>query len=69
MSSLKTFKLTHLPNDLSVYVELYYSVKNAAFLQKQLLEGNMTYEYAFIDASVVCSVTARLITGLNLTSA
>lgn len=69
MSSLKTLKLAHLPHDLSAYVGLYDSVKNAAFLQQQLLEGNQAYEYAFIDASVVCLVTARLVGGLTLTLA
>ncbi|KAL8919085.1 MAG: hypothetical protein Q9208_006969 [Pyrenodesmia sp. 3 TL-2023] len=57
MSSRKTLKLSHLPDDLSVYVELYDAVKNAAFLQEQLLEGNMAFEYAFIDASVILSST------------
>ena len=54
MSLLQTINLAHLPEDLAVHIALYENVKNAAFLQQQLLQGNTAFEYAFIDASVVC---------------
>lgn len=54
MSPLKTIKIAHLPDDLLVHIALYDNVKNAAFLQQQLLDGNSAFEYAFLDASVVC---------------
>lgn len=54
MSHLQTLKLEHLPEDFAVHIALYENVKNAAFLQQQLLQGNTAFEYAFIDASVVC---------------
>jgi hypothetical protein len=43
----------HLPS-LPVHVALYRDVQNAAFLKGQLLAGNAEFEYAFIDASMVC---------------
>lgn len=54
MSLLKTLHIAHLPEDLQVYLSLYDEVKNAGFLQQQLLQGNSAFEYAFIDASIVC---------------
>lgn len=54
MSLLQSFKLDHLPKDVAVHVALYENVRNAAFLQQQLLQGNTDFEYAFIDASAVC---------------
>lgn len=55
MPFLKTLKIAHLPDDLLVHIALYENVKNAAFLQQQLLDGNTAFEYAFLDASVILS--------------
>ncbi|CAL8582880.1 hypothetical protein XPA_008521 [Xanthoria parietina] len=60
MSHLQTLKLEHLPDDFAVHIALYENVKNAAFLQQQLLQGNTAFEYAFIDASVIVSSTHLL---------
>ncbi|CAO1605510.1 hypothetical protein XANCAGTX0491_009027 [Xanthoria calcicola] len=60
MSHLQTLKLEHLPEDFAVHIALYENVKNAAFLQQQLLQGNTAFEYAFIDASVIVSSTHLL---------
>ena len=54
MSLLQSFQLDHLPEDFAVHIALYQNVRNAAFLQQQLLQGNTDFEYAFIDASAVC---------------
>lgn len=54
MASLETLNIPHLPVSNSVYVALYRDVQNAAFLRQQLLAGNAEYEYALIDASMVC---------------
>lgn len=53
MSLIKTITLVHVPEDVAVHVALFENVKNAGFLQQQLLDGNSAFEYAFIDASVV----------------
>jgi hypothetical protein len=50
---LETIHLAHLPPHLPIYITLYHSVQNAAFLRQQLLAGNSDFEYAFIDASMV----------------
>lgn len=55
MAELQTLHLAHLPPDLAVHVALYTEIKNAAYLRDQLLQGNQDFEYALIDASVVCS--------------
>ncbi|KAI4104663.1 MAG: hypothetical protein LQ339_003741 [Xanthoria mediterranea] len=60
MSHLQTLELEHLPEDFAVHIALYENVKNAAFLQQQLLQGNTAFEYAFIDASVIVSSTHLL---------
>ncbi|KAL8838395.1 MAG: hypothetical protein Q9170_002155 [Blastenia crenularia] len=60
MSTVTTLKLAHLPDNLFAYITLYDDVENAAFLQQQLLEGNIDFEYAFIDASVIISSTHLL---------
>ena len=52
-SSLETINLPHLPS-LPIHVAVYRDVQNAAFLKSQLLAGQPEYEYAFIDASMVC---------------
>lgn len=53
MAELKTLHLSHLPPSLAVHLALYQDVKNAAFLRQQLLAGNVDFEYALVDASVV----------------
>ncbi|KAL8973724.1 MAG: hypothetical protein Q9197_002038 [Variospora fuerteventurae] len=55
MALLNTLHIAHLPEDLQVYLSLYDEVKNAGFLQQQLLQGNSAFEYAFIDASIIIS--------------
>ena len=55
MALLQTLHLEHLPTSHTIHIALYRSVKNATFLQQQLLAGNIYFEYAFIDASVVGS--------------
>ena len=52
-SSLESIELPHLPS-LPVHVALYRDVQNAAYLKAQLLAGQADYEYAFVDASMVC---------------
>lgn len=52
-SSLETISLSHLPL-MPVHVALYRNTQNAAFLKGQLLAGDTEFEYAFIDASMVC---------------
>lgn len=52
-SNLETFNLPHFPS-LPVHAALYRDVQNASFLKAQLLAGQSEYEYAFIDASMVC---------------
>lgn len=54
MAQLETISLPHLPSTLPVHVALYRNVQNAAFLRQQLLAGNSEFEYALIDASMVC---------------
>ncbi|KAF2666471.1 CGI-121-domain-containing protein [Microthyrium microscopicum] len=49
-------RIPHLQDSL-VYVALFQSVKNSSFLRQQLIEGNTTYEYAFLDASTILSTT------------
>ena len=56
MALLQTLNLAHLPPALAVHIALYEDVRNAAFLQQQLLDGNPDFEYALIDASVVCGL-------------
>ena len=55
MAELQSLHLAHLPPDLAVHVALYTEVQNAPYLRDQLLQGNQDFEYALIDASVVCS--------------
>jgi EKC/KEOPS complex subunit CGI121/TPRKB len=52
-SNLETINVPHLPS-LPVHVALYRDVQNAAFMKSQLLAGNAEFEYALIDASMVC---------------
>lgn len=51
---LETVDFPHLPSSLPVHVALYREVQNAEFLRQQLLAGNKEFEYALIDASMVC---------------
>lgn len=53
MADLKALHLSHLPKELLAYVALYQAVQNAPAIRRQLLEGNNTFEYAFIDATAV----------------
>ena len=55
MAELQTLHLAHLPPDLAVQIALYTEVQNAPYIRDQLLQGNQDFEYALIDASVVCS--------------
>jgi EKC/KEOPS complex subunit CGI121/TPRKB len=57
---LQEIRLPHLPPGLPIYVALYRSVGNAAFLKEQLLAGNTDFEYAFIDATIILSTTHAL---------
>ncbi|CAG8959311.1 hypothetical protein HYFRA_00013081 [Hymenoscyphus fraxineus] len=57
---LKTLTLEHLPPGYEIHVAVYKNVRNAGFLQKQLLDGNEGFEYAFVDAGVVLSTTHLL---------
>ena len=49
----ETVKLPHL-EDYSLHLVLFRQVENAEFLREQLLQGNSEFEYAFVDAGVVC---------------
>ena len=53
MVNLTTLHLAHLPSDLAVHIALFQNLENAAFLRRQLLDGNTDFEYALIDANVV----------------
>lgn len=59
MSTLETVALPHLPQ-YPLCVGLYTNVKNASFLRQQLLAGNADFEYAFLDASVVCRSCSQI---------
>ncbi len=53
MALLQTVHLEHLPQSHAIHIALYRDMKNATFLQQQLLAGNTNFEYALIDAGVV----------------
>lgn len=55
---LEVVTLEHLPVSHIVHLALFRNVQNAAFLHQQLLAKNTDFEYGFIDASVVCSLTS-----------
>lgn len=59
--ALETLDIPHLPDSLPVHVALYRNVENSAFLRQQLLAGNAEFEYALIDASMVCLIFAQLL--------
>lgn len=63
MNHLSVVNITHLPLDFAVYVALYRDLENASFLRQQLLDGNADFEYALLDASVVCQDWRRLTVG------
>ncbi|KAL8934709.1 MAG: hypothetical protein Q9211_005088 [Gyalolechia sp. 1 TL-2023] len=71
MSLLKSLKIAHLPDDLLIHIALYDDVKNAAFLQQQLLDGNTAFEYAFLDASVLVRnlMAVKIISSTHLLAA
>lgn len=52
MSAVETIVLPHL-GDFPIYAGLFRDVKNAGFLRQQLLDGNVEFEYAFLDAATV----------------
>lgn len=51
---METIQLPHLPKH-ALRMGLFKDVKNAAFLRKQLLEGNAEFEYAFLDTASILS--------------
>ena len=55
---LETIHLPHFPPSLPVHVALYRDLDNASFLRQQLIAGNTDFEYALVDASMVCVPTA-----------
>ena len=59
METLATFHIAHLPTQLAVYIALFRDLRNASFLRQQLLAGNADFEYAFLDAASVRSVTVK----------
>ena len=50
---LESIHIAHMPEELQLFAALFSEVQNAGFLRQQLLAGNATFEYAFIDASMV----------------
>lgn len=56
MALLETIHLSHLPHDTPAHIALYRDIKNASLLREQLISGNVDFQYAFIDASVVSLV-------------
>ena len=53
MSFVQTFHLPHF-SSYPIYISLFKDVENASFLRQQLLEANAEFEYAFLDATMVC---------------
>lgn len=54
MAQVTQIHLAHTPPSISIYGALFSNIKNAAFLREQLLAGNTDFEYAFVDARMVC---------------
>lgn len=50
---METIYLPHL-STYPIYAGLFDDVQNASFLREQLLQGNTDFEYALLDASMVC---------------
>ncbi|KAF2273114.1 CGI-121-domain-containing protein [Westerdykella ornata] len=59
MVHVRTYRLPHY-EQYPVHVALFRDVSNAAFLRKQLLEANEDFDYAFLDASMIISLTHLL---------
>ncbi|OAA55272.1 cgi121 protein [Niveomyces insectorum RCEF 264] len=53
--SLERVAVEHLPPGYAIYAALFLDVRNAAFLQSQLVARNAAFEYAFVDAAAVVS--------------
>jgi EKC/KEOPS complex subunit CGI121/TPRKB len=60
MINLRTYELEHIPEPHQVHIAHFKDVKNASFLQEQLLAGNQDFEYAFVDAGAVSSLFLSL---------
>ncbi|KAI9850024.1 MAG: hypothetical protein M1838_006197, partial [Thelocarpon superellum] len=58
--AVQTYHLEHLPVDRPVHIALFRNVRNAGFLKEQLLSGNIDFEYALIDASMIVSTIHAL---------
>jgi EKC/KEOPS complex subunit CGI121/TPRKB len=54
MAIVRTFTLPHY-EAFPIHVALFRDVKNASHLRSQLLGANAEYDYAFLDAEMVCS--------------
>ncbi|KAF2679893.1 CGI-121-domain-containing protein [Lentithecium fluviatile CBS 122367] len=54
MAQVRTITLPHFPAH-PLQIALYKSVTNAAHLRTQLLSANPTYDYAFLDATMILS--------------
>lgn len=52
---VETIYLSHIPEDLALYVSSYTNVTNASYLKEQLIAANQDFNYAFIDANVILS--------------
>lgn len=50
---MEELHLEHIPESHTLLVALFQDVTNSRFLQRQLLDANAEFEYAFIDATVV----------------
>nr|POE68842.1 ekc/keops complex subunit [Quercus suber] len=51
---MESITLPHL-SEHQLQVALFANVRNATFLRTQLLQGNSSFEYAFLDASAILS--------------
>lgn len=52
MASVRTFTLPHY-HAYPIHVALFKDVANASYLRSQLLAANPDFDYAFLDASMV----------------
>jgi EKC/KEOPS complex subunit CGI121/TPRKB len=52
---MEELHLEHLSDSHTLLASLFRDVINPEFLQRQLLDWNAEFEYAFIDAAVVRS--------------
>ena len=55
MALVRTFTLPHY-EAYPVHVAIFKDVKNASYLRSQLLEANPDFDYAFLDAEMVCKI-------------